>query len=309
MKYFLIFLLVLLASCSTQQKDPPKEVIKTEKEPLSFIDENLTRNGYLVQTQEKEISVGEVELLDFQLPVKILFKLRCSGKKEIPYFFDNGRYYAFVKESYFSKRKTFSCWAEGESLKIKVADFRLVKKTFPAEKLTVNRKRVQLNKKDKNRVWREQQFLNQNYSSSPSRPLFTSSFELPINSLVTSIYGTQRVFNNVRKSQHLGTDYRAKTGTKIRASNDGEVVVSRDLFYTGGTVTIDHGLNIFTVYGHLSKLLVKEGDFVRKGDVIALSGKSGRVTGPHLHWGVKVDGDFIEGDSLIKASQKISIDN
>jgi len=105
----------------------------------------------------------------------------------------------------------------------------------------------------------------------------------------------------------LGTDYRAKVGTEIRAANDGHIVVSRDLFYTGGTVTIDHGLNIFTVYGHLSKMLVKEGDYVKKGDIIALSGKSGRVTGPHLHWGVKVDGDFIDGDSLIEASQNINI--
>jgi murein DD-endopeptidase MepM/ murein hydrolase activator NlpD len=124
-------------------------------------------------------------------------------------------------------------------------------------------------------------------------------------SLVTSLYGTKRVYNRQKKSQHLGIDYRAAIGDQVPATNAGKIVYAGDLFYTGWTVIIDHGLDIFSVYGHLSKTLVKEGQFVVRGELIGLSGNTGRTSGPHLHWGVKVQGQYVDGFVLIDETKKV----
>jgi murein DD-endopeptidase MepM/ murein hydrolase activator NlpD len=125
-----------------------------------------------------------------------------------------------------------------------------------------------------------------------------------MNTAVTSFYGTKRVYNKQKKGQHLGIDYRAAIGDKVPTANAGKVVFSGDLFYTGGTVIIDHGLDIFSVYGHLSKTLIEAGRLVERGEVIGLSGNTGRTSGPHLHWGVKVQGQYIDGDVMIKETKK-----
>ena len=93
------------------------------------------------------------------------------------------------------------------------------------------------------------------------------------------------------------------TGTKIPAVNNGKVVFTGDLFYSGHTVIVDHGLGIFTLYGHLSDMAVKVGDGVQKGDIVGLSGNTGRSTAPHLHWGVIIHGDDIDGLTLVEQSQ------
>ena len=127
---------------------------------------------------------------------------------------------------------------------------------------------------------------------------------IPLNSVITSIYGIKRTYNKQHKGQHLGTDFRAPIGEKIPASNRGKIVFSGDLFYTGWTVIIDHGLDIFTVYGHLSKTLVEAGQIVQKGDLIGLAGNTGRSSGPHLHWGVKIQGQYIDGIDLSEQTKK-----
>ena len=111
------------------------------------------------------------------------------------------------------------------------------------------------------------------------------------------------MFNDKKKSQHLGNDLRARTGTKIPAANRGRVVYTGNLFFSGNVVVLDHGMGIFSMYGHLSKILVTEGSVVNQGDVVGLAGATGRVSGPHLHWGVRVNGSWIDGFSLIEASK------
>ena len=110
--------------------------------------------------------------------------------------------------------------------------------------------------------------------------------------------------NNKKRSQHLGNDFRAKIGVKIPVSNRGKVVYVGDLFYTGGVVIVDHGLNIFSLYAHLSKTLVTTGTIVNRGDIVGLSGATGRVSGPHLHWGIKINGHNADGFSLVEESKK-----
>lgn len=213
-------------------------------------------------------------------------KFEVGSSKENKFF--------VYSESYFSDLNSKKCQSDNYIVNITVED-----KKFPFEQLKVDKKRVSLSKKDLKRVQEEQELLNKLYSKPFQDIIPNNSFQLPIKSLVTSEYGKKRLFNKKRKSQHLGIDFRAKVGKKIEAANSGIVILSQDLFYTGFTVIIYHGLGIYTVYGHLSKLLVKDGEKVEKGKVIGLSGNSGRVTGPHLHWGVKVNGNWSNGKDLL----------
>jgi len=125
-------------------------------------------------------------------------------------------------------------------------------------------------------------------------------FEFPIQSAITSDFGNARVFNDTLKSYHSGTDFRAPVGTPIVATNDGVVALAKDRYYAGGSVILDHGEGVYSVYYHLSSLSYPVGAHVKKGEVIGLSGASGRVTGPHLHFGFMVQGvpidplDFME---------------
>lgn len=114
---------------------------------------------------------------------------------------------------------------------------------------------------------------------------FSQGFIPPIEGAVTGVYGSQRVFNGVKKRPHFGLDYAGKIGDPVKAPADGEVLLFvPDMFYSGGTMIIDHGHGVTSTFLHLSKSLVKAGDIVQKGQVIASVGASGRATGPHLDW-------------------------
>ncbi|MFY7991833.1 MAG: M23 family metallopeptidase [Bacteriovoracaceae bacterium] len=254
-------------------------------------------NGKNPKTSQKiTIHPGEARFIQFDKLSKE-GKLTCRDK-EYKYFDNGSQYGAFIAESYFSEMNDFDClFKDGKTSKI-VASFNVVKKKFPEEKLKVDPRKITLRKKDQIRVAKEQEVLNKLYASSTSTPYFQTSFMAPLNSHITSIYGIKRTYNKQHKGQHLGTDFRAAIGDKIPAANRGKVVFSGDLFYTGWTVIIDHGLDIFTVYGHLSKTLVESGQIVQKGDLIGLSGNTGRTSGPHLHWGVKIVGQYIDGIDL-----------
>lgn len=260
---------------------------------------------------EKSVPRGEVTTIIFSRDFPEDFRVTCKNDKDnridkVLLGLINDKKVGFVSVDYFYKiGSLITCTAKKEEKKHIVAKIVVEKKDFSFERINVDKRRVILNKKDRRRVNREQKFLNSNYFNPAEVPLFEKPFDIPLSSHVTSVYGTGRIFNRNKRTQHLGTDYRAKIGTEIRATSGGIVVVGRDLFYTGNTVTIDHGLGVFTVYGHLSKLLVKEGDRVRKGDLIALSGNTGRTSGPHLHWGVKIHNRYIDGNSLVKVTQEL----
>ncbi len=253
--------------------------------------------------KEETIRPGEVRLLEFDIPNDDV-RFYC-GEKELKIEKQNNKARAVVIESYFSDLKPFTCYLKEENQNLYEIFFKVVDKEYKAEQLRVDPKRIRLNRKDQQRANAEQLVLNKIYASSLDSFLFKTPFQSPLNSHITSVYGTKRVYNKRKKGQHLGTDFRAAIGDKVPATNAGKVVFSGDLFYTGGTVIIDHGLDIFSVYGHLSKPLVEAGQMVKRGDIIGLSGNSGRTSGPHLHWGVKVQGQYIDGFALIEESKKL----
>ncbi len=132
------------------------------------------------------------------------------------------------------------------------------------------------------------------YGSSEPRVLLSDELVAPLNSKLTSQFGTRRFLNGKPKSPHGGIDYKAKIGVPVRAAAQGRVVLAEELYYSGRIVIIDHGLSVFTLYMHLSEIDCQSGDQVAAGQIIGKSGKSGRVTGPHLHFGVKVAGVFVD---------------
>jgi murein DD-endopeptidase MepM/ murein hydrolase activator NlpD len=120
-----------------------------------------------------------------------------------------------------------------------------------------------------------------------SREDFVQTFIWPVVGRISGVYGSQRVLNGTPKRPHYGVDIAAPTGTPVKAPVDGVVsLVHNDMFYSGGTVIVDHGHGLTTSYLHLHRILVKTGQAVKQGEVIAEVGATGRVTGPHLHWGM-----------------------
>jgi len=138
------------------------------------------------------------------------------------------------------------------------------------------------------------------FAVSAPEPLWTSSFRAPVTAPATDSFGTRRTFNGKLASVHKGMDFRAAMGTPVRAGNSGVVVLARPLYFEGNCVIIDHGLGLFTLSMHFSRIDVKEGQRVAAGDQLGLSGATGRVTGPHLHWAVRWQGAYLDPAKLLR---------
>ncbi len=143
------------------------------------------------------------------------------------------------------------------------------------------------------------------YNSITKESFIKENFIYPIESKITSSFGTKRVYNGQLKSYHSGTDFKAPIGTPIKAVNDGVIVISENRFYAGNSIVIDHGQGLYSCYFHLSKMNFKEGELVKRGEIIGLSGDTGRVTGPHLHFSFRVHGIQVDPLQLLQLLNKI----
>jgi hypothetical protein len=181
-------------------------------------------------------------------------------------------------------------WRDRKGHHERTVSLKILSRRFKSEKLQVTPSRVTPAPKDVERIKRERKEVRAVYAASPPRRLWNEPFQRPSNGLVTSPYGTRRLLNGKLKSYHGGVDFRAAIGTPIYAANTGVVGLAKNLFYSGNIVVLDHGSGLFTTYAHLSRIDVSPGRLVEKGQVIGLAGATGRVSGPHLHWGVKVNG-------------------
>jgi murein DD-endopeptidase MepM/ murein hydrolase activator NlpD len=142
----------------------------------------------------------------------------------------------------------------------------------------------------------KQDYLNR---VTPDRE-WSGKFAAPADAAISDVFGSQRIFNDKTSSPHLGLDFRVPSGTPVAAMNDGTVLLARFLYYEGNFVVIDHGQGMLTLYLHLSEFKVKEGDTVKRGQVIGLSGGTGRATGPHLHVAVRWQGTYLDPARLMQ---------
>jgi len=139
----------------------------------------------------------------------------------------------------------------------------------------------------------------QAFATTDPNPLWSGAFDRPTETETSGVFGSARVYNGVKKSQHLGLDFRASIGTPVHATNAGTVILARPLYFEGNCVMLDHGQGLVTIYMHLSEFKVKEGENVKAGQLIALSGWTGRSTGPHLHFAVRWHGEYLNPATLL----------
>jgi len=130
--------------------------------------------------------------------------------------------------------------------------------------------------------------------------LWQGNFAAPVIAPATDSFGTRRTFNGKLASIHKGQDYKAASGTQVHAANSGTVLLAASLYYEGNCIFVDHGGGLLTIYMHLSHFNVKTGDTIRKGQLLGLSGATGRVTGPHLHFAVRWQGGYLDPAQLLK---------
>ena len=182
-------------------------------------------------------------------------------------------------------------------------ELQIADRSFETSELTVARKFTRKKRSEAlaARLKREQAEIQQVWSSTPTPALDLGRPQRPTKTRLTGYFGTARVFNKARRSVHYGVDLNGRVGTPVYATAAGQVVLSSMRWGSGGTLVLDHGGGLFTVYFHLSRRRVRVGQQVAKGARIGDVGKSGRVTGPHLHFGVAIRAEYADGDNAGQA--------
>jgi murein DD-endopeptidase MepM/ murein hydrolase activator NlpD len=165
---------------------------------------------------------------------------------------------------------------------------------YKTVRLSVPERFVQPDPEALKKIELDKELKKKAFSHQAPVPEWSGSFHVPINSTISEAFGTRRTFNGKVASIHRGVDYHAKEGTAVRAANAGTVVLAQELYYEGDCVIIDHGQQFMTLYMHLSHVDVSEGERVKEGQQIGLSGATGRVTGPHLHVAVRWQGAYLD---------------
>ena len=173
--------------------------------------------------------------------------------------------------------------------------------TFEEDHLTLPQRFVELSPADQARAARETSQLAAVFRARGAERLWHGPFQIPIeDGRRSSSFGRRRILNGQPRSPHTGVDLGAASGTPVHAMQRGRVALDADLFFSGRTVVLDHGLGVFSLYGHLSESQVQPGRVVDAGEVIGLVGATGRVTAPHLHWAVRIGDARVDGLDLVR---------
>jgi murein DD-endopeptidase MepM/ murein hydrolase activator NlpD len=177
--------------------------------------------------------------------------------------------------------------------------FTVTARAFPTRTLKVNPDFVNPPPAVMARIADETRFTQELLASVSPQRLWSTPFRVPVPHKANSSFGTRSVFNGEPRNPHAGTDFLSPAGTPIHAPNAGRVVAARDLFFSGRTVILDHGLGVFSQLAHLSSIEVAEGEMVQPGQVVGRVGATGRVTGAHLHWGLRIGPARVDPLSLL----------
>ena len=219
--------------------------------------------------------------------------------------FINGKNIKISKEGYF----VFGIPRDAsQKLKVKIQSVNkiqefektVIERKFKIQKIDgLPKRKVTPNAEDMIRIRGEGKLISFAKNKNSNLTDFFSEFKRPIKGITTGVYGSQRILNGKPRRPHFGIDIAAPKGTLIKNSNTGEVLLAeKNLFFTGGTIIIDHGHGVITIYSHLDEIFVKKGEFIKRGEKIATVGSTGRSTGPHLDFriycnNVPVDPDLI----------------
>ena len=182
-----------------------------------------------------------------------------------------------------------------ETYRVQVAD-----KEFPVRRLRVDSKYVSPPQEALSRIREEQKLVGTIFDRTTETRLWKGPFIRPVPGKTISAFGKRNIMNGVPRSPHSGTDFRASKGTPIKSPNHGKVVLVKELYFAGNTIIVDHGLGLYSYFAHLSEFEADEGDLVEKGQVVGQVGFTGLVTGPHLHWSLRLGGARVDPVSLIE---------
>jgi murein DD-endopeptidase MepM/ murein hydrolase activator NlpD len=180
-----------------------------------------------------------------------------------------------------------------------IHELHVTDKTFRTRRLRVAEGYVNPPPETLRRIEDEAARLERLWAESAGVRLWTTPFIRPVPQRANSAFGTRSIFNGQPRSPHGGADFPSPAGAPVKAPGAGRVVLADNLYYTGATVVIDHGLGLVSLFAHLSKINVRTGDSVDAGTMLGLVGATGRVTGPHLHWTVRAAGARVDPLSLL----------
>jgi hypothetical protein len=183
------------------------------------------------------------------------------------------------------------------SWQVRIAPF-----DYPSESFTVSSAMVKPPASVTARINRERKLITRALGSDSTKKFWELPFALPLGGEVTSSYGKNRILNGTKHYRHNGVDLRAGTGTPVKAVAAGRVVLAEDLYFGGRSVYVHHGNGLVSIYCHLSEISVEDGAFLHKGELLGLSGSSGRVTGPHLHLGMSIKGQMMDPMTLFSGN-------
>ncbi|MDW8086934.1 MAG: M23 family metallopeptidase [Candidatus Calescibacterium sp.] len=192
-------------------------------------------------------------------------------------------------------------------------DYDICEKEFPVEKINIKRRKRKASKFSdedlQNKIKRQKEFLKSVYLEEPKPRMWEGNFIIPVKNYksLKENFGARRIINGVPGAIHRGIDISAHKGEKVYASNSGIVVVARKFILEGNLIVINHGTGIYTIYAHLKDMVVGEGDFVKKGQLIGYVGNTGRSTGPHLHFGAKMGQIDINPFALFEIQDALSV--
>jgi murein DD-endopeptidase MepM/ murein hydrolase activator NlpD len=176
----------------------------------------------------------------------------------------------------------------------------VIKEKYPVQHLTLPKDKVDLDDESLVRVKLEREEVKTVLDRISEERLWVDRFMQPVQGALTGAFGRMRIINGQSRNPHNGEDIAAPLGADVVAMNDGIVRLTVDHFFSGKGIFLDHGLGLHSMYFHLSEVLVQNGESVKRGQIIGKVGASGRASGPHLHWGVRLNGARIDPSSLIK---------
>ncbi|MEW6614486.1 MAG: M23 family metallopeptidase [Thermodesulfobacteriota bacterium] len=177
---------------------------------------------------------------------------------------------------------------------------RIKGRDFGEQRITLPEEMVELDDNTLKQVEEEEKKVKEIWIKERNDRLWRGKFIKPLDGEITSPFGVRRILNELSRNRHNGVDLEAEMGEEIRSSNAGIVVFAGELYFSGESVIVDHGRGLYTMYFHLSRIDVDEGQRVKKGEILGLAGSTGRSTGPHLHWGVRLHGARVDPFSLLR---------
>jgi murein DD-endopeptidase MepM/ murein hydrolase activator NlpD len=246
---------------------------------------------------------GSVVILTItgEVPVPAL-RVRAMGRELSPFLIDSRTWRVLVGIDLDVKPGSYPVEIDGGDPQTRTTYLLAVRmRRFPTRTLTVDPDLVNPPPHEMARIAREAERLRRLWAEPATARMWEGPFIRPVPDAANSSFGTRSIYNGQPRSPHSGTDFLSATGRAVKAPNAGRVVIAETLYFTGGTLVIDHGAGVLSLFAHLSSIAVRDGDLVKTGDVIGEVGATGRVTGPHLHWAVRVAGARVDPLLLLSA--------